>query len=159
MENSWSPHQWVSTVVDVQTFYETPTKKRRHLFSTRVVKQMANPRVRRTSGFHFLTTSVEKRCLRLSWSFMLSHKVIHLKGMCHRLNLNKTTTNGLVRVWDISSSLENIMSFTDSLKSLNYICTLCLCSSSNSGQWGSVIRQVKRLFGHVIECSTMLDCL
>ena len=39
-----------------------------------------------------------------------------LKEMCHRLNLNKTTTNGLVRVWDISSSLENIMSFTNSPK-------------------------------------------
>ena len=107
---------WRCVCAIAMTIYETPMRKRRHLFSTRVVKQMANPRVRRTSGFHFLTTSVEKRCLRLSWSFMLSHKVIHLKGMCHRLNLNKTTTNGLVRVWDISSSLENIMSFTNSPK-------------------------------------------
>ena len=51
-------------------------------------QQMVNPRVRRTSGFHFLTTSVENSYPRMSGSFMLSHKVSTLA----KIYLNNKTS-------------------------------------------------------------------
>ena len=112
---------------ELKGIYETPMKKRRHLFSTRVVKQMANPRVRRTSGFHFLTTSVEKRCLRLSWSFMLSHKVSTLA----KIYLNNKTSfasqsSRFLNVTDLTVSIydEQTKLFinADQIALLNHIC-------------------------------------
>ena len=87
------------------TIYETPTKKRRHLFSTRVVKQMANPRVRRTSGFHFLTTSVENTCPWMSGSFMLSHKVIHFREIQFNIKTKNKEKDRILGFKDASMAI------------------------------------------------------
>ena len=66
---------------------------------------MANPRVRRTSGFHFLTTSVENSCPWMSGSFMLSHKVIHLSEIRFEIKMKNKEKDRILGFKDASMAI------------------------------------------------------